>query len=177
METANLPMSKTGTLAANRAGGFTLIELLVVLGILSMLAGVILPSAAAFIRRDRLDQFVFDVSLLCRETFEQSVYEGRRYRIQRNENNELVPFKEENATFTPVVSVLLRPVAQPAGCSLEWPENGWQTMPEGFCETPLLRFFDDETGETRIMRLRAYDANLIREADRFTSSKAAKNAR
>lgn len=173
---ANLPTSKTGTLAANNRQGFTLIELLVVLGILSMMAGVILPSAVAFIRRDRLDQFVFDVSLLCRETFEQSVYEGRRYRIQRNEKNELVPLKEENATFTPVMSVLLRPVTQPAGCGLEWPENGWQTMPEGFCETPLLRFSDNETGETRIMRVRAYDANLIRESEQFAAPQAGNHA-
>lgn len=143
-----------------------------VLGILAMMAGVILPSAAAFIRRDRIDQLVFDVSMLCRETFEQSVYEGKRYRIERNENSELVPLVENNGTFTAALSVLLRPALIPAACSLDWPEKGWQTMPEGFCETPVLRFADIESNEVRIMRVRAYDANLIKESEQFAGAPA-----
>lgn len=162
-----MPTSKTGTLAANSRRGFTLIELLVVLGILAMMAGVVLPSAAAFIRRDRLDQLVFDVSMLCRETFEQSVYEGKPYRIQLTASGELQPMAESNGTFTAAVGILLRPAVIPAACSLDWPEKGWQTMPEGFCETPLLHFADKESNESRILRIRAYDANLIEESERY----------
>jgi len=169
-----LPTSKTGTLAANSHRGFTLIELLVVLGILAMMAGVILPSAAAYIRRDRLDQLIFDVSLLCRETFEQSVYEGKRYRVELAGGNELVPMVEENGTFTAVLGVMLRPAKIPAACALEWPEKAWQTMPEGFCETPLLRFSDKESNENIIMRVRAYDACLVKEAGQFASTPEAR---
>jgi hypothetical protein len=42
-------------------------------------------------------------------------------------------------------------------------------MPEGFCETPLLRFADNESNEVRLMRVRAYDASLIKESEQFTA--------
>lgn len=158
---ANLLTLKTGILAANRRRGFTLIELLVVLGILSMMAGIILPSAAAFIQRNRLEQLTFDISMLCRETFEQAVYSGRPHRVEMRGNNELLPYFKDNATFTLAAGVLLRPVAIPASCRVEWPEKGWQTMPEGFCETPVIRIVDTENNETMIMRIRAYDASLV----------------
>ncbi len=132
-----------------------------------MMAGVVLPSAAAFIRRDRLEQLVFDVSMLCRETFEQSVYEGKPYRIELNNLGELVPMAESNGTYTPAVGVMLRPAAVPETCTLDWPEKGWQTMPEGFCETPLLHFADKESNESRILRIRAYDANLVEESGQY----------
>lgn len=175
-----MPTSKTGTLAANspkaflRQKGFTLIELTVVLAILSMMAGVILPSAAAFIQRNRLEQLAFDISLLCRETFEQAVYSGRPHCIQLRDNNKLVAFYEANSQLTEATGVLLRPVIIPSECSVDWPEKGWQTMPEGFCETPLLHITDKEGNETLIMRIRAYDANLIKETEQFAGTRSGK---
>lgn len=150
-------------------GGFTLIELLLVMGLLSMMAGIILPSAAAFIQRNRLEQLNHDISMLCRETFEQAVFSGKRYAVEMRDNKQLVVLCEENFAFNETDSVLLRPVQIPAECSVEWPAKGWHSLPEGFCETPVIRISDIETKETFIMRIRAYDASLIKESAQFSS--------
>ncbi len=147
----------------NRA--FTLVELLVVLAVLSMTAGVVLPSAAVMTRKNRLDDFVHHTSVLCREAFEKAVFAGQLYRIVRTSGDQLEVQFYENQRWIPSNDLWLRPLAIPDKMRLNWPENGWQVLPEGYCESPMLRFYDENSHETVFAEIRACDARLVRKSD------------
>ncbi|MGM0601625.1 MAG: type II secretion system protein [Candidatus Rifleibacteriota bacterium] len=142
--------------------GFTLIELLVVLSILSMMAGVVLPSASVLMRKNRLETLVHHASVLCREAFEQSVFSGKKYKIELENKNRLVVYYYQNSSWMPATDLWLRPIELPAKCSIDWPEKGWQILPEGYCESPEIRFQDLTSLQTIFVRIRAYDARLVR---------------
>ena len=142
--------------------GFTLIELLVVLAILSMMAGVVLPSASVMMQKNRLESFVHHCSVLCREAFEKAVFSGRKYQVRLDESNQLVVDYFENSRWVPSTDMWLRPLPVPENFKLDWPENGWQILPEGYCESPQIRFYDELARETVFSRIRAYDAHFER---------------
>jgi len=146
-----------------KKAGFTLIELLVVLAILSMMAGVVLPSAAVMMQKNRLEALIHQTSVLCREAFEKAVFSGKNYQITMNENRQLVVDYFENSRWVPSTDMWLRPVPIPADIQLDWPEKGWQILPEGYCESPQLRFFDQLTNESVFVTIRAYDAHFVRK--------------
>lgn len=163
----NLLISRTGTLAANKPGlrgGFTLIELLVVLGILSMMAGVVLPSAAVMMQKNRMESFVHHASVLCREAFEKAVFSGVQHQITLNENGELVVSFYENSRWVPSTDLWLRSLKIPDQFRLTWPEKGWIILPEGYCESPQLRFHDELSQEVVFVKIRAYDAHFVRQS-------------
>lgn len=143
--------------------GFTLIELLVVCSILAMMAGVVLPSVSVFTRRNRVDQFIHQVSLLFREVFERSIVTNRIFMINLVRGKLIASCIEEGQVIE-VEDYLLRPVNVPEGVKIEWPEKGWRTLPQGYCESPLLRFSDVNTIEKQVFRVRPYDASLVRES-------------
>lgn len=144
--------------------GFTLIELLVVLAILSMMAGVVLPSTAVMLQKNRLESFIHHSSVLCREAFEKAVFSGNQYRIVLDEKNTLTASFFENSRWVPSTDMWLRPLTVPENIQLDWPEKGWQILPEGFCESPQLRFHDQLANETVFVTIRAYDAHFVRKS-------------
>ncbi len=146
-----------------KKAGFTLIELLVVLAILSMMAGVVLPSAAVMMQKNRLEALVHQTSVLCREAFEKAVFSGKNYQVTMNENRQLVVDYFENSRWVPSSDMWLRPVTIPQDIQLDWPEKGWQILPEGYCESPQLRFFDQLSNESVFVTIRAYDAHFVRK--------------
>lgn len=142
--------------------GITLIELLVVLSVIAMTAGVILPSAALYARRTKIEQLAHNISILCRETFERAVYSGRIHRISLSEDKlRLEAWFDENGRLNPALNHLLRPVTIPESFAIEWPENGWNTLPEGLCESPEVVLRDLDSSETLFFKIRAFDGALI----------------
>ena len=154
-------MAKAGIAKKKRA--FTLIELLVVCSILAMMAGVVLPSVTVFTRRNRVEQFVHQTSLLFREVFERSIVTNRIFMINLEQGRLTASYLEDGRVIE-VEDYLLRAVEVPEGVSIDWPEKGWRTLPQGYCESPLLRFSDINTIEKQTYRVRPYDASLVRES-------------
>lgn len=134
------------------------------------MVGVVLPSAAVLMQKNRLETFIHRTSILCREAFERSVFSGRQYMISRGENKQLSVYYFENSRWKPVTDIWLRPVAIPEKCEVSWPENGWIILPEGFCEAPLIRFHDKASQETIFIKIRSYDAQFKRESQNNTAS-------
>lgn len=143
--------------------GFTLIELLIVLSILSMMAGVVLPSASVMMQKNRLESFIHRSSILCREAFERAVFSGRQYMVSHEMGHGLTVSYFENSRWNPVTDVWLKSVDIPVDCEVDWPQNGWIVLPEGFCESPRLRFHDSLSKDTVFIKIRAYDAQFTRE--------------
>lgn len=122
-----------------------------------------MPSASAILNKSRLEGLVYRSAVLCREAFERAVYAGRQYRVLL-ESGELRVFCLEDDQWQIVEDVWLRSLTIPAECSIGWPEEGWIVLPEGFCESPRIRFHDTQANETILVRIRPYDAYFVRES-------------
>jgi len=129
-----------------------------------MLAGVVLPSAAALISRSRLETLIYRSAILCREAFERAIYSGRQYRILLQSGELKAESMTDEQGWQPEVDVWMQPVVLPPECLVDWPEEGWLALPEGFCESPTLRFHDSLANETIFVRIRPYDACFARES-------------
>lgn len=140
-----------------------MIELLIVLSILSMLAGVVLPSASVLMNKSHLETLVHHASVLCRETFERAVFSGKKYRVVLDEKRRLVVSYFENSRWVDSTDFWLRPLTIAENITLEWPKDGWQVLPEGYCESPKIRFHDKLSNETAFIKIRAYDAHFERQ--------------
>lgn len=142
--------------------GFTLVELLIVLAILSMMAGVVLPSAAVMTRRNQLESLIHNTAVLCREAFSAAVFSGKQYRIDLVPPKKLVVSYFENSRWQPVSDYWLRPLIIPDTCNISWPKNGLLILPEAYCESPKVRFQNLNSLETIFVNIRAYDAGFNR---------------
>ncbi|MDN5280772.1 MAG: hypothetical protein PWR01_4737 [Clostridiales bacterium] len=142
---------------------FTLIELLVVLAIISMMAGVVLPSATVLLNKSRLESLLHRTSLLCRESFERAVFSGRQHKISFNDEGELTVTYFENSRWNLSSDMWLRPLKIPDDCEVSWPESDWLSLPEGYCESPEIRFHDKTSNETIFVKIRPYDAHFVRK--------------
>ncbi|EKD82116.1 MAG: hypothetical protein ACD_39C01475G0002 [uncultured bacterium] len=128
-----------------------------------MMAGVVLPSAAVLLQKSRLENLVYRCSVLCREAFERAVFAGRQYQIVL-QAGELKVFRREADEWQPVNDVWLRAPVIPGDCQLDWPADGWTALPEGYCESPQLRFHDVLANQTIFIKIRPYDAHFVRES-------------
>lgn len=144
---------------------FSLAELLVVCCIIALAAGVVFPSAVFFIRCNSLEQTVHNISNLCKEAFSQAVFLNKIFVIKHSDSDgELACHSFDGTDYHRVDDYLLKPVKLDESLSLDWPSDGWQVLPQGYCESPLIRISDKNTLETLFYRIRAFDASFIRES-------------
>lgn len=143
--------------------GFSLIEILIVSSILAISAAIIIPSAGMFLQKNSLDTLVHNTSMMCREVFQRAVQTGNSY-IIRKQDQKLLAYQIKNSQEILSKEILLRPVLIESPLDVKWPEDGWKTIPQGYCETPQIRFVNPESNESLIYQIRAYDASLIRKS-------------
>ena len=145
------------------AQGFTLVELLVVLTLLSITAGIILPSASIFLRKNTIETLSHNIGILCREAFYKSIVTGRPLLVTYDQaKQELAVYTSTQAEPVKITSMFLKPLIIPKNCELQWPNKGWKVIPEGFCENAQIRIRDKTSSELLILKFRPYDARLER---------------
>ncbi len=130
------------------------------LTLLSFSAGIILPSASVILRQNRVDGLSREIGLLCREVFHRSVASGLVMRVGFNSKGLLAAFVDDNGILKEKSDIFLQAVSVDKKIRLIWPENGWAVIPEGYCESPVIRIIDNETGESISFKFRPYDARF-----------------
>lgn len=141
--------------------GFTLIELLVVLTLLSMTAGIVLPSASIFLRKKSIETLSHNIAILSREAFHKSIFTGSPLLVKYNKmEKELAVYTDIQNNPVKITNMFLKPLTIPANCELQWPQKGWKVIPEGFCENTQIRIRDKTTSELITLKFRPYDARL-----------------
>ena len=149
---------KTGTLADKK--GFSLIELIIVLAILSMMAGVVLPSVSVLNRRQGSEKFVHQLSVLLREVFHEAVFSGKKHFVRLAKNRQLKVSFFENNKENAAITYLLRPLKIPEQIDLKWPDDGWCVLPEGYCQKIQILVRNNKNGETYRFKTRPFDGRL-----------------
>ena len=135
-----------------------------VLVILSMMAGIILPSAATYIRRNSVESLAHNISILCREAFQRAIFTGRPLIVKYNKSlRELAVYTPSKESPVKVVGVFLEPIKISQNYILSWPEKGWKVIPEGYCESSQIRITDKKTSNMIVLKFRPYDAMLEKE--------------
>lgn len=148
-------------LSNKKCSAFTLVELLVVLSILAMMAGIVLPSASLYIRRNTAENLAHRISILCREAFQRSIFTGRPLLVNYdNQKRELAVFADSTKEPVKLANLFLKPIKIPQNCTLYWPGKGWKVIPEGYCESSLIRIVDRNSSDVVVLKFRPYDARL-----------------
>lgn len=148
-------------LSNKKCTAFTLVELLVVLSILAMMAGIVLPSASMYLRRNTAENLAHRISILCREAFQRSIFTGRPLLVNYdNQKRELAVFADSKKEPAKLSNLFLRPINIPSNFTLFWPEKGWKVIPEGYCESSLVRIIDQVSSDVIVLKFRPYDARL-----------------
>jgi hypothetical protein len=99
---------------------------------------------------------------LCQETFQRAVFSGQKYVIEKEGQNQLVVFYFQNFKKNRATDFLLRPVEIPPEITIEWPEDGWRTMPEGYCEQSEIALINSKSGSKIRFKFRPFDARMIK---------------
>jgi hypothetical protein len=134
-----------------------------------MMAGITLPSITVFKRHTELESLSHNISVLCRETFQRSVYSGKEFHIDLRNNTELVVSYVENFKKNRAADFLLRPVVISKNYSVSWPKSGWRVLPEGYCEAIKFNIRNLKTSEIARFQIRPFDGFIERQEDKMVN--------